>query len=346
MRICVIGGGAIGITHLATIARTPGADLAGLADPAPDARAIAKAHATRAYADFRDLVAAERPQGAIIATPNALHVPIARALLGAGIPVLVEKPVANSVAEGMELAAASAATGVPVLVGHHRRHHPAIRKARDLIARGVLGRVANVAITCNLMKPEDYFDADWRCQPGVGGPLLINAIHEIDLLRFVVGEIAEVMALSSSAIRGLEVEDTAAVIFRLEGGALATLALSDTAAAPWAWDLASGDVPRFPRHDVVSHMFSGSEGGLTLPGLDLWRHAGARAWTTPLEPRRIEVTPADPFVAQLAHFMAVIEGRETPLIDAREGSMNLAVMQAIFASVRSGQCQGVADHSH
>lgn len=132
MRICVVGGGAVGITHVETIARTEGFQIAGVADPSPAGEAVASANGTRSYADFRDLIAAERPQGAIIATPNALHVPIGTALLEAGIPILVEKPIANTVADGMELAACSAATGVPVLVGHHRRYHPAIRKAREL----------------------------------------------------------------------------------------------------------------------------------------------------------------------------------------------------------------------
>jgi len=344
MRISVIGCGAVGITHVETIASTPGLEVAGIGDPAPSADGIARAHGTRTYADYRDLIAAEKPDGAVIAAPNALHLPMARTFLEAGIPILMEKPVANTVAEGMEMAAIAASTGVPVLVGHHRRHHPAIRKARELIAGGALGQVVTVSITYNLMKPASYFDAGWRREPSVGGPLLINAIHEIDLLRFTVGEIDEVMALSSSGVRGFDVEDTAAVIFRLKNGALATLALSDTAAGPWSWDLGSGDVSRFPKHDIVSHMFAGTKGGLTLPRLEFWEHEGERAWTTRLSPRPIEVEPKDPFIAQLEHFAAVIEGREPPLIDAREASMNLAVMQAIAASIRTGQLVRVADH--
>lgn len=345
MRICVVGSGAVGLTHVETIAHTPGYALAGIADPAPSAEAVARQYGTPAFADHRDLIAAQQPQGAVIAAPNALHLPIGRDFLEAGIPILVEKPVANTVAEGMELAAISARTGVPVLVGHHRRHHPAIRKARELIAAGTLGRLATVSITYNLMKPPSYFEAAWRREPGVGGPLLINAIHEIDLLRFTVGEISEVMALSSSGIRNFAVEDTAAILFRLETGTLATLALSDTACGPWSWDLGSGDVARFPRHDIVSHMFAGTEAGLTLPRLELWRHQGERAWTTRMTPQPVDHEQKDPFLAQLEHFAAVIEGREAPVIDAREGSRNLAVMQAVAASIGTGQLCRVSDHA-
>lgn len=342
MRISVIGGGAIGVTHLAAIKAHPATELAGLADPSPAAAETAAAWGTTAWADHRELIERERPDGAVIATPNALHVGIGRDFLDAGIPVLVEKPVANTVAEGADLAAHARRTGVPVLVGHHRRHHPAIRKTREMIAAGALGRMATVTISYSLMKPASYFDAGWRREPGAGGPLLINAIHEIDLLRFTMGEITEVSAMTSNAIRGYAVEDTGAVVFRFASGALGVLAVSDTASAPWSWDLASGDVPRFPRHDVVSHMFAGTEGGLTLPGLDFWRHDGERAWTTALRPERVAVTPRDPFVCQLEHFIEVIARRAAPLIDAAEATRDLAVMDAIFASVRSGRSEAVA----
>lgn len=344
MRIAVIGCGAVGITHVETIARTSGFGLAGIADPTTEAASIAATHGTGAYADYRDLIAAEKPDGAVIAAPNALHLPMAKAFLEAGIPILVEKPVANTVAEGLQMAEISEATGVPVLVGHHRRHHPAIRKARELIAAGTLGKIVTISITYNLMKPASYFDAAWRNTPGVGGPLLINAIHEIDLLRFTVGEIEEVMALSASGVRDFDVEDTAAVIFRFANGALATLALSDTAAGPWSWDLGSGDVPRFPKHDIVSHMFAGTKAGLTLPKLELWEHEGERAWTTRMSARPVEIEQRDPFLAQLEHFAAVIDKREAPLIDAREGSMNLAAMQAIASSVRERRAVRLAEH--
>ncbi|MFX6226176.1 Gfo/Idh/MocA family oxidoreductase, partial [Acinetobacter baumannii] len=81
-----------------------------------------------------------------------------------------------------------------------------------------------------------YFELDWRRRAG-GGPVLINLIHEIDLIRFVCGEIEAVLAVTSNTVRGFEVEDGAAVILRLVGGALVTVNVSDTAAAPWSWDM-------------------------------------------------------------------------------------------------------------
>lgn len=218
MRIAVIGAGAIGLTHCQAIAAVAEAEFAGIADPFPGGARLAADFGTTAYPDHLALIAAERPAAAIIATPNETHLPIALDCLAAGVPVLVEKPLVNSLAEAGTLLAAARDAGLPVLVGHHRRHHPWIARAREIVASGALGRLAAVSATAFLMKPDDYFEPEWRRTPGVGGTFLINLIHEIDLIRFVCGEIVAVSAMASSALRGFPVEDTGALAFRLEGG--------------------------------------------------------------------------------------------------------------------------------
>ena len=135
------------------------------------------------------------------------------------------------------------------------------------------------------LKPDDYFDVKWRRQRG-GGPILINLIHDIDLMRYLFGEIESVQAQSSNAIRGFEVEDTAAAVLRFRNGALGTVTVSDTTAAPWNWDLSAGEAERFPRQDVDAHFYSGTDGSLTLPRLQLWRYRDARGWHDPLTVER------------------------------------------------------------
>ena len=86
-----------------------------------------------------------------------------------------------------------------------------------------MGRLTCASVLYTFFKPDEYFALEWRRRAG-GGPILINLIHEIDLIRYVCGEIAEVEAITSNAVRGFEVEDTAAVILRLANGALVTIA--------------------------------------------------------------------------------------------------------------------------
>ena len=342
MRIAVIGAGAIGLTHCQAIAATEGFALAGVADPFDAGAALAARFGATHYRDHRALLEAERPDGAIVATPNETHLPIALDCLAAGVPAIVEKPLANSLVEAETLLAAERRTGVPVLVGHHRRHHPFLQRAREIVAAGELGRLVCISATACLMKPDDYFAPAWRRTPGVGGAFLINLIHEIDLLRFVCGEIVALSAFASSATRGLAVEDTGAITFVFEGGALGSLVVSDTAAGPWSWDLSAGDSPRFPVHDVNSHRFVGTEAALTLPRLEVWRHEGARDWTAPMAMTRDPTVREDPYVRQIRHFRAVVQEGAATHVGAIEGARNLAVMEAVRQSVETGARAPVA----
>lgn len=342
MRLAVIGGGAIGTTHAQAIAETEGFTLAGIADPFDGGAALAARLGTAHHRDHKALLDAERPDGVIIATPNETHVPIALDCLAAGVPAIVEKPVGNTVAEAEALLAAQAESGLAVLVGHHRRHHPVLQKAKEIVDAGTLGRLVCVSASACLMKPDDYFAPEWRRTPGIGGTFLINLIHEIDLLRYLCGEIVTLSAYSSSATRGLAVEDTGAITFEFADGALAAFVVSDTAAGPWSWDLTAGDSPRFAVHDVDSHRFVGTEASVTLPGLEVWRHDGPRDWTVPMTPVRESAPFESPYARQIRHFRAVVEEGAPTHVGAIEGARNLAVMDAVWRSIETGRRADVA----
>ena len=214
---------------------------------------------------------AAKPEAVVIATPNATHADIALHCLARGAAVLIEKPVADSVEDARRICAAAEAAGVPAIVGHQRRHNPIMRRAREIVAGGGLGRPVCLTALATWYKPADYFDTKWRREKG-GGPILINLIHDIDQLRFLFGDVATVQAMTSHAIRGFEVEDTVTVLLRFRNGALGTVTVSDTAVAPWNWDLAAGEAERFPRQDVNSHYLSGTDASLTLPRLEYWHY--------------------------------------------------------------------------
>lgn len=335
LRIAIAGAGVIGRTHIAAALAEPGCRLVGIADADAAAREAAPAGDVPRFADLAPLLDAARPEAVILATPNALHVPQALACLARGLPVLVEKPVADTVADAAALAAAAARAGVPVLVGHHRRHNPIIARARELVAGGRLGRVLTATVLCNLRKPDAYFDVAWRRQKG-GGPVLINLIHEIDLLRHLLGEIDGVQALTAHHGRSLPVEDTAAVLLRFAGGTLATVTLSDATPAPWSWDLAAGENPAFRGAPASSHMFAGTAASLSLPDLTLWSYDGAGGWHSPLVRQSAAVPTGDPYAAQLRHFIAVARGKAAPLVSADDAARTLAATIAVHQAAAGG----------
>jgi predicted dehydrogenase len=333
MPVAVIGAGAIGRMHVERMLRHPDVAVAGIADPTPAARDFAAAAGVPWFADPNALLDSVRTGAAIVATPNSTHADVGIACIARGLPVLMEKPLAESEAEGRRLCDAAKAAGVPLMVGHQRRHNPIIQRARQLIAEGALGRIVSATGLATWLKPDAYFELAWRRQPG-GGPVLINLIHDIDLMRHLVGEIESVQAVTSSAVRGFEVEDTAAVLMRFAGGALATLSVSDAAVTPWNWDLAAGEAEHYAQVDVDSHFISGTEGSLTLPRLALWRHPGKRGWHEPLACERTMVHRRDPYVEQLRHLRAVAEGREAPVCSGEDGLRTLQAALAVGRAAR------------
>lgn len=336
--VAVFGAGAIGRAHVETLRRLDSCALAAIAEPSAAGRAYAEGLGVPCYADPLDLLREVKPQAAVIATPNATHRELAIACIERGIVPLLEKPIASTLDDAAAIAVASERTNLPVLVGHHRRHNPIIRRARAMIAEGALGRLTNATVLYTFYKPADYFEMAWRREPG-GGPVLINLIHEIDLIRHLCGEIVSVQAIASNAVRGFDVEDSAAVLLRLANGALVTLNLSDTAAAPWSWDLASGESPNYPPQPaaVQTHFLSGTEGSLALPTLDHWHYASGKSWYAPITRDSVTVERGDPYRAQLAHLARVVRGEERPLITARDGALTLRATMAVHKAARTGQ---------
>lgn len=278
------------------------------------------------------MLAAHRPQGAIVATPTQDHASTATLLLQAGIPVLIEKPLADDLFAAEALVHTVEQTGTPALVGYHRRHSPVIQAARRYVAEGHLGQIAAVTATSLFYKPDPYFDVAWRKRSG-GGPILINLAHEIDSLRALVGEICGVHAAASNRLRRHQVEDTAAVILEFDNGALATLVVSDCAVSPFSWEQTAGENPLYARDPATdSLILAGTYGSLALPSLRWWRQEDNRSWALPFNTGRLFIEPADPLLRQLDHFLDVIEGRSQPLVSVTEGFRSLAATLAVQQS--------------
>lgn len=335
LRIGVAGAGLIGRKHIELIAASPDCVLAAIADPSPTARELAEAHGVPLHADHRALLEQEKPDGIVIASPNALHAAMALDCVARGVPALIEKPVTESLASAQRLCAAVARSGVPMLVGHHRRHNPLIKAAREKVATGHLGQLTAVVGLWLLKKPDDYFEVAWRREQG-GGPLLINLIHDIDNMRFVCGEITEVQALTSNKVRGFAVEDSAALLLRFASGALGTVTVSDTTPSPWSWELSSGENAVYPKQDQPCYIFAGTAGSLAVPTMELWSYPARPGWHAPLARNLVEVPGFDPLVEQLRHFLAVIRRQELPLVSVEDAMGTLAVVEAVSEAARNG----------
>jgi predicted dehydrogenase len=246
------------------------------------------------------------------------------------------------VAEAMRLVEAGEKAGVPIMVGHHRRHNPIMRKAAEIIRSGELGTLVAVNGVWMSRKPEDYFNITWRKEAG-GGPVLINAIHDIDCLRMLCGDVETVQAVTDSAVRKFPVEDTAAAVLHFANGILGTLIVSDTVATPWSWETTSRENPFYPVEPQNCYVIAGTRGSLAVPSLELRWYDGKQDWGLPLHQRRVPYEPADPYYEQMRNFSAVIAGKEEPAVSGRTGAMTLATTLAISEASRRQAPVRVAD---
>ena len=338
-RIAVAGAGLIGRAHIKVAQASATCTLSAVVDPSPAAAAIAKEAGVPLHASLDELFAKDRPDGMILATPNPLHVPQALRCVDERMPVLLEKPIAPTVAEALRLVRAADAARVPILIGHHRAHSPIMAKAKEVVDSGVLGRLVAVMGSAVFFKPDHYFDeGPWRREAG-GGPILINMIHEVHNLRMLCGEIVGVQAIASRATRGFPVEDTVAIGLSFANGALGSFMLSDTAACARNWEHTSQENRAYPTYpDEDCYIVMGTSGSLSIPTMRLktYDRIEDRSWWKPFRTSVAEMVRADPITLQLEHFGAVIRGEASPLVSARDGLANLRVTEAITEAAVSG----------
>jgi len=224
-RAAVIGCGDVSVVHLQAIEKLAGAELVAVCDTDPRrAEAAAGRYGVPAFADHRRLLAAVRPDVAHVCTPHDQHVPVAIDCLEAGVAVLVEKPVAHTVAEAERLiAAARARPRVKAGICLQNRYNTTSRAARALLGSGDLGAVLGGSATVLWHRDPAYYRAGpWRGQARrSGGGVLINqAIHTLDLMQWLLGDVEGLRGHAGRyALDGaIDVEDTAHALLDHAGG--------------------------------------------------------------------------------------------------------------------------------
>ena len=336
-RIAVAGFGLVGRRHAEVIRRAPDMVLAAIVEPSQEGQAAASALDVPVHASLEDLLCASKPDGVVLATPTPLHLEQGLTCISSDCPVLIEKPIAVTSEEARRLTDAADKAGVPLLVGHHRRHNGMVKAAKQALVEGAVGDIRAIQATCWFYKPDHYFDvAPWRTKKGAG-PISVNLVHDVDLLRHFCGDVTSVQAIAVPSRRGFENEDLATAVLTFQSGAIATISVSDSIVAPWSWELTARENPAYPATSESCYLIGGSAGGMSLPDLRVWQHRDAPDWWTPISAQNLTCRMEDPLAVQMAHFAAVIAGRETPLVSGWEGLKSLEVVEAVALSSETGR---------
>lgn len=221
LSVLVLGAGSIGSRHARNL-HAAGADVA-LADPSHD-RAKAIRHARTVPFDLDHLAGYD---GVVVASPTSAHLDQALAALDTGAKVLIEKPISLSVAGTEALLAASDR----VMVGFNLRFHPPVSRIIQLAHQGRAGRITSVRAWFGSYLPDWRPTVDYResysARSELGGGVLLDAIHELDLLVWLLGGSFEVLGAEVARLGDLEidVEDTVKTLLRHDSGALAEVSL-------------------------------------------------------------------------------------------------------------------------
>lgn len=234
IRVGLVGCGAISTQHLEAIAASDGLELRGVVSASADrARSVGERWGVPWSIRLDELLGRADVDAVSICTPSGLHPGQALAALRSGRHVVVEKPIALSVADADAVVREGRARGLAVATISQRRFEPAIRALRSAVEAGALGRISLVIAEGLYHRPQSYYDsAAWRGTTDLDGGVLMNqAIHMVDLVRWIGGPVASVTGHVATLGHRMEAEDTASVSLRFRSGALGEI-VATTCASP------------------------------------------------------------------------------------------------------------------
>ena len=322
MRFLVIGTGSIGQRHCRNLVALGHAVLAWDDDPGRIREVDAIPGVTRAGSLEQALATA--PDGALICTPPAFHVALARRALAAGAHLFVEKPIAHVSDEVPKLIDEAERCGRLLAVGFNLRFLPSLRRVKALLEDKRVGKVLAVRAEFGSYLPDWRPGRDYRENYAVraaqGGGILLDAIHELDYLGWLFGEVAEVLCAAGhvSDLAG-DTEDLAEVTLRFESGALGQVHL-----------------------DYLQRAYRRNLQVIGDTGVITWDYPTHTVTVLAPDARPEAMSAADGdandmYVEELRQFIRCIEARESPLVDGREALRSLRLVEAAKTSARDGR---------
>jgi predicted dehydrogenase len=345
IRLGMIGAGQIAMLTAREFRRHPGCTVAAVADPNQE-RALELAALVRTdqtYTDIAPLLARDDLDAVYVAVPNAYHESVAISALEAGRHVLLDKPFALNAIAAENMIAAAERSGRTLMLGMNQRFERNVQRAKKLTAEGRLGEIYHIK-------------AYWRRRAGIprlgswftnrsvagGGALLDIGVHVLDVALHLLDNFQPVSVSGTTFTRfgnrglgeggwgrsereydAFDVDDFATALIRLEGGAVVSLEAS------WALHQATGN-----EHDVVLH---GDQAGLAVYGNELFESgkAGTGEYRIIQNP---DTPPIDyPHCSRAEHFINVLLGSESPIIDLREALAVQRILDGIYQSAATGR---------
>lgn len=333
IHVGLIGGGNISATHARAARALPGVEIAAIyGTNAEKIGRLCAEHGATPYSDFENFLA-HRPMDMVaIGSPSALHATQGIAAARRGLHVLTEKPIDIGTGRADALIAEAAKAGVKLGVFFQDRFQPDLVRVKQWMDGNVLGRAILADARVKWFRPPEYYaDSRWRGTLSLdgGGALINQAVHTVDLLLWLFGDVVSVQAQSRTALHEIEAEDTLVALLEFANGALGVLQATTSV------------FPGYPRRLELT----GSEGTIVLEqdrllAADL-RNPPAD-WQSQGDDRNVSasspvVGDARGHQAALEDFLRAIATGTSPRCSGQEGRRSLALVEAIYAACREGK---------
>ncbi len=281
-----------------------------------------------AASSYEALLARDGIEAVVLVTPNHLHRPQAEAALEAGKHVLVEKPIANTVADGRAMIEAAEKAGCVLMVGHNMRRGRAARLARRMIGEGRLGRIVSIDMHFSADNMQRLAPETWRLHPDQCPllPMMQLGIHAIDLVHYLAGPVDEVAAHTRAVFGRQGVVDSVTATFRTEQGPLGTL------------------VSNYCSPITFQYCIAGTEGLLrcTPHTLSFRRAADTNdRGETPEDVRDFTAHDLESFILQMEAFGEAVHTGKPPETDGWAGLRALSVVEAMQQAAETKASQPV-----
>ncbi len=335
IRVGIVGTGLSASQHLTALRQMPEALVVGVAGTSPE-----KARAFAANWDIPSAfhsVAALLAEGAIdvlhTCVPPDARVALVRACAARGVHVLLEKPMARTVAEADAIIDIAAAAGITLGAMFQNRFTPLAQRARELVLGGELGRVIIVELSARWYRETTYYRGSaWRgTREREGGAVLINqAIHGIDLLQWICGPVQELSARVATQVQPIETEDTGLATLRFANGALGSI-VATTAGWPGFSDrLEIQGTDGWARLIQAEGRLEWQRRGMPEPVVE---QATSQVSGGSRDPA---ATPSAGHVAAFRDLYAALAAGTRPALDGIEGRRALAIVEAMYRASREG----------
>lgn len=320
VRAALVGAGQMGRLHARVLSEHEGVELRAVVDPDDQADRVALLSRARRLQSVDELLSGEPIDFAVVTVPTAKHADVALQLVGAGIPVLVEKPIAATVEEAAVLIETAATKGVPLAIGHVERFNPAVRELQRRLDEQALGRVFQVHTRRLSPFPPRIGDT---------GVALDLATHDLDLMCRLAGTATRIAAETDRKAHRTR-EDLLAALLRFDSGALGLLEVNWLTPTKVRQLTVTGERGMFVVDYLNQHLtlYENAQASEAWQSLDLFDGVTEGNVT------RFAIEREEPLRAQLEAFVHAVRG-EAPVVVT--GEQGLEVLRLALAAVEAGR---------